>query len=444
MLGIEPWDRQVEILDAVARHPRVAVRSGHKIGKSTSAAIIALWWWSTRPRAWVVMTSATARQVRDILWKELSRLHRGARVAVGGRVPLDPGTGIKLPDGRGIVGFSTDKPENMAGISGATLLFILDEASGIEEQIFEAVEGNRAGGAHLVMFSNPTKTSGTFFDAFNTKREFWHTIHVSSVESPNAKAGKVVIPGLATAEWIAEKRREWGPESPLFQVRVEGNFPAQSSDAVVPLSLVEAGVARWAEIPEEGELHFGVDVARFGDDESIICPRRGLKAFKMRHFQGLDGVQLAGEVLRAAREMALPGETPLVKIDVIGAGASVADQLRSRKEVRTVEVNVANSADASDANLYHRLRDQLWFSITDWLKEGGAIPDDSKLLGELVAPTYGFDPQGRMQVEPKDRTKQRIQRSPDRADALALAIYGGRRRATLSDLATVSLPKRRL
>ncbi len=113
--------------------------------------------------------------------------------------------GLQMADGREIVGFSTDSPERMSGISGANLLFILDEASGIPEPIFEAVEGNRAGGAKVIMFSNPTSTSGTFYEAFHRKRNFWHTIHISAEESPNVTGGQISIPGLATAEWVEEK-----------------------------------------------------------------------------------------------------------------------------------------------------------------------------------------------------------------------------------------------
>lgn len=423
ILGFVPWARQCHVLEAVLQHPRVAVRSGHKVGKSASAAGLALWWVATRPRSRVVLTSASSRQVRSILWRELRTLHAAATPPLGGDLHADPDSGLQFPDGREIVGFSTTEPERMSGISGANLLFILDEASGIPEDIFQAIEGNRAGGARLILFSNPTRTSGTFFDAFGTKREFWHPIHISSEETPNAVEGRIVIPGLATREWIDEKRREWGETSPFYQVRVRGDFPAQAENAIVSLALVEDATARWLETPAEGRLVLGVDVARFGDDETVIFPVRGHRALAPIIERKLDTVQVAGRVLEVARRLRADGERPIARIDVIGVGAGVFDQLASAPEVEAVAVNVAEApVGMENQERFAQFRDQVWFGIADWLKEGGAIPDDPKLEAELVAPTYTFDMRGRIKVDTKDKIKERLGRSPDRADGLGLAI----------------------
>lgn len=428
-LGITCWGRQAELLQAVATRRRVAVKSGHKVGKSTSAVILALWYVVTRPRARVIMTSSSGRQVRAILWKELRRVYREAPYKIGGQLHKVPDAGLQFDDGREILGFSTDEPEKMAGFSG-DILFILDEASGIPEVIFEAIEGNRAGGAGIVLFSNPTQTSGTFYDAFHSKRHLWCPITVSSEETPNVVEGRIVIPGLAAREWIDEKREDWGVESPLYQVRVLGNFPQQGSNAVVGLTLVEVAQKRWDEDGSgEGRLELGVDPARFGEDESVIAPRRGKKIFTLRAFLGLDGVQLAGEVIKAIRDLRRPGDAlPRVKVDAIGIGASCCDQLRYHRDENgeaELELIEVNSASAATTEAHHRLRDQLWFGITDWLKEGGELPPDDKLARDLVAPTYSFDAQSRQQVEPKKDTKARLGRSPDRADAVALSIFQG-------------------
>ena len=434
VLGLRLWKRQAEVARAIAQHPRVAVRSGHKIGKSILLAGIAIWWLLTRPNATVIMTSATYRQVKGILWKELRKLYAAAVIPIGGTIALDPETGLQMADGREIIGLSTREPEKIAGYSGENLLFLTDEASGIEEGIFQAIEGNRAGGARILMTSNPTKTSGTFFDAFHGKRRFWFTIHVSSEDTPNATGEGERVPGLATREWVEEKRQEWGEESPLYQVRVRGNFPTQSEKSVVSLSVLEAARQRYddSEDPEfEGErvddsgvLEIGVDPARFGDDEFVIYGRRGAKGLGARIHQHLDGPNGAGKVLEAVREWRRPGEKPRVKVDVIGVGASVFDFLKDSKEIEVVAVNVASSPDAHAEGEpeYALLRDQLWFGLRTWLRTA-ALPEDAKLEGELVAPEYGFDAKGRVKVESKDSLKKRLGRSPDRADALALAIY---------------------
>jgi phage terminase large subunit len=414
-------------LRAVAWRNRVAVRSGHKIGKSTSAVILALWFVCCFPRARVIFTAPTHRQIKAVLWKELRRVYHRAKVPIGGILHEVPEAGLQFRDGREVIGLSTKEPEKMAGFSGPAILYVVDEASGVPEAIYEAIEGNRAGGADggakIVLFSNPTQTSGTFCAAFGEKRDFWFPIHVSSLEATKYSDA---IPGLAQAGWVDERRAEWGELSPLYQVRVLGNFPSQSEKSVVGVALITAGVERWADTKAEGSLEFGVDVARFGDDETIIAQRRGLKVQKLTPLQSLDGVAIAKRVVDEVKLTRKPGEPPAkIKVDVIGYGASVVDQLRAYDQkgeplFEVVDINVAEKATAED---FVNLRSQLAFAVTDWLKEGGAIPRDSKLEGDLAAPTYSFDGQGRRKVEPKDAIKARLGRSPDRGDAVALAIY---------------------
>jgi len=428
------WSRQAEIARAIAVHPRVSVRSGHKVGKSLTAAIIGWWWLLTRPGARVIMTAPTARQVRSVLWREVRDLNRKARWPLGGDIHKSPDSGVILPDGRDMVGFSTDEPERMAGISGRNVLFIVDEASGVPQAIFEAIEGNRAGGARVCMFSNPTKTSGEFYDSHNSKRGFYHTVHISSEESPNVIGGQPIVPGLAMPEFIAEKKREWGVDSPLFAVRIAGNFPAEAFNTVIGLAILEEALERhrgfaeldddgrdqWPDPLQLGRLHIGVDVARFGDDDSVIQPRRGIRAYPQIRIHGADTIQVAGKVMEVVNEMALPHEMPVVNIDAIGWGAGVYDQLKSCERIEAYPIQV--SERAYDQNAYPNIRTELWFWMKNWLKNGGCIPEDGELEGELVAPTYDFDGDRRQRVERKHEIKRRLHRSPDGADALGLSL----------------------
>jgi hypothetical protein len=434
-MGIKAiYGRQAEMLRAVAGNDRTAVRSGHKVGKSTSAAVLASWWVGTRRKGRVVMTSSGFRQVKDILWRELRRIVREAPRGLGGKMSLDPSSGWKFRDGREVIGLSASEPEKIAGYSGEEMLFILDEASGINEEIFEALEGNRAAdGTKIVMFSNPTRTSGTFYDAFNTKQKFWHRIHISSKESPNV-TGEMKIPGLAGPGWLAEKLEEWGATSSIYQVRVEGNFPTQGSNAVISQHHVEMSRTKHESNVFSGPLSVGVDVARFGDDESVIRGRRGKKALPAEHLAHNRTDEVADAVIQYVRKWkGAELAKPRVKVDVIGVGGGVADYLKRHYsgEVEVVEVNVSEAATATEGIDKHgerkptfsKLRDQLWFAIGDWLKEGGTYEADDKLDQELVAPTYGFDAQGRRKVSSKDEMRKIIGRSPDRADALGLCVY---------------------
>lgn len=444
VFGLTVWPRQAELLRAARDHARVTVTSGHKTGKSTSLAILT-WWFTSdpegRPAARSALTSSSARQVKRILWRELRALWRRA-VARGYELPeppLDPETGIQWPDGREIFGFSTRDAERAAGISGAWIQYLIDEASGVPQIVFEAIEGNRAGGvgegvsARIVLASNPTQQSGEFFDSHHGKREFYSALAISSEE---AAAVSPPIPGLATAGWIAEKRREWGPDSPVYAVRVLGRFPGSAADAVIGVGAVLAAAARWEDTEPEARdpLIIGFDVARYGDDESVGAPRRGKKTFTLKRFAHGDGPATAAAFLTwlAGSGIRRTGEIAQVNVDVIGIGASVYDCLagegfthdgvayQPRAMVRAVAVN---SASAPSDETHANLRAELHFMGRAWLDAGGALPDDAKLQAEAVAPRYRMNPSGRLLVTPKDDIRAVLGRSPDACDAWLLSLH---------------------
>lgn len=432
VLGVELWDKQVQIVESVRDNTRTAGRSGHKIGKSTAAAVLAWWWVMARPDGKVILTAFTERQVKGILWKELRRLWLVARRKghnLGPEPAKDPQTGWHADDRvRSIHGFTTSSPVAMAGFSGANLLFIVDEASGVPDDIYEAIEGNLAGGGRVLALGNPTHTSGWFFEAFRTQTSLWSRYHISSAETPNAVDGEERIRGLATRKWIEEMAEAYGPSPethPVYMVRVLGEFPEHAADSVVSLAALNEARRKWAESEPSGGLEIGVDVARYGDDETVIQPVRGLYAYPPTVIRDQDGPGVAAHVLKVVRDMVREGEKPVVRIDSIGVGSSAYDALRHANEnIEVVGVNVGESATNKD---YFNLRSQVWFAVATWLKEGGAVdPDDDKLEQELLAPRFGLDPRGRIKVESKDDIRKRLKRSPDRADALGLAVYKAR------------------
>mgnify|MGYP003328861547 CR=1 FL=1 len=421
VLGFRPWSRQADVLSLLATSKRVAVRSGHKVGKSRLDAAAALWWAYTQPRARVILTSSGNRQVKTILWRELRTLHRAARLP--GVCALDPGTGLRLPDGREILGFTTQDAERMAGQSGDQLFFIIDEASGYPQPIWEAIQGNLAGGGRVLCTGNPTRPAGFFFDAFHASAELWDGVHISSEETPNVTGEGEPVPGLATREWLEDMLKEYGQVSPIIDVRVRGNFADSSEDAVIPLAMLTEAQKRHAAAEPSGQLRIGVDVARFGDDDSVIWPVRGAYAYAPIVIHGYDTVEVAGRVMEVADRLRIGDERPIIQVDSIGYGAGVVDVLKRRNTVRTIGINVAERSDQPDK--FRILRDQLWWGIRTWLSEGGSLPKDSTTDAELLNARYGYDVRGRVQVDPKDKMRTHLGRSPDRADALALAVYTG-------------------
>lgn len=452
VLGVEPWSRQVDIMQAVRDHKRVAVRSGHKVSKSHTAAGIALWFYCSWPDARVVMSSTTARQVDQILWRELRIMRaRSGRCTdckredpEGLLVPrpcphstLIEGeqgdlarTGLKAPDFREIVGFTAREAEAVAGISGSNLLYILDEASGIEDVIFEAIEGNRAGGARTLLLGNPTRNEGEFFEAFHAKSHLYFTLTVSSEETPNVVQGEVVIPGLATREWIEEKRLEWGVESPLYRIRILGEHATYEEGRIFSVHTIEQAELRWPVTAEAGRLFIGCDPAGESGlgDETIFAARRGLKLLALISHRGLTPELHVTHLVRAITDLRLPREVPVIVVDAEGSiGLKLArllaeylDQYPDAFELVRVR---ASERAMRQPIVYDRVRDELTANLEAWFRDGGAILEDTRLAAELHAFEWIENVNGRLKCTPKDQLRKQLGRSPDRFDALALSTW---------------------
>ena len=405
------------------------------------------------PRARVLLTAPTNRQVREVLWGELSRLVRQAKIPLGGHLAKTPAGGFRFDDGREIIGFSTDKAENIAGYSGPHVLWVVDEASGFDERLFQAIEGNAQSGARIFIISNPTRTAGFFFDAFHSRASEWERFQISAEEAAQYAHR---LPGLSEPDTIAAQIKRLGRAHAIVRVRILGDFPSAAADAVVSLDLVERGHERWLETvsealevhfgtnkpskitanvlaqiigPEHGELELGVDVARFGDDDTVITPRRGKFCFPQIIVHGLDSNEVGAACIAAIQQHRAPHERAKVKVDGIGFGSGVVDRLRQDEfqEYCTVfDINVSERSDEEDQ--YPNLRSQLCFAVNDYLEEGGTLPpadgdEEGMLDAELMTPVYKFDGKARRVVESKAEIKKRLGRSPDRSDSYALAIY---------------------
>ena len=426
-LGITLTETQADVVRRVAAHGLTSWRAGQKLGKSTVIAVIALWWAYTRDHGLVVMTSGNAAQVRIILWRELRRLYTKALVDLGGELHLAPENGLRWPDGRLIVGITADQPERLQGYSGANLLFLVDEASGFSDELLEAVIGNLAGGGHALLCGNPTKTVGLFAKTHRAKLAGWQLIHSSALDSPNVKAGRVVVDGLAKPEWVQQMIDTFGVDSAAFAVRVKGEFAEEGEDSVVPLAYVTEAVSRWTPTSTEltHPLEVGVDPARFGDDETVIVARRGEAGYPEVACRKLDNVEVAAkviEVLFGDGGIARPSERPTVRIDVGGLGAGVVDILRRDSRIRVVAVNAAEESRFPDR--FRNTRAELWWCLRMWLKRGGMLPPDDKRDAEMLAAKYRHDVKLRIEIGSKDDMRKELGRSPDRADAWCLGVYG--------------------
>ncbi|WP_437948672.1 hypothetical protein WME98_50045 [Sorangium sp. So ce296] len=442
-------DEQKAIPRAInQRRARVSVASGHKMGKDYLVAGIALWWYCSDEEARVRATAVTAQQLRDVFWRELrghfDRSHQH-RDPVTGRIkqspyPIDgkladlPGNGLRSGM-REVVGFTADQKQAASGISGRRVLYIYDEASGIDDGIFEASAGNFAGDdARALMLSQPDRNEGHFYDSHHSKRELWACFNLDSEQSPNVKAGRAVVPGLATQEWLDEQAVDWNaPNGPVWLVRVKGQFAEGGDYRVMTLADVTAAEKRWADMPDPRDrLVLGFDVAGGGMDENVIAARRGMKILELEAWATpvlptsaerarANAVRAMGAVrrLRRSRE-----NKPLIVMDASGTvGTEVyRELLRFDTEVDVVPVHFGSPSPLKRE--YQWMRDHLWFGFAEkWLAAGGAIPPDRKLPAELTAPGWERDELGRRHVEKKERLRKKLGRSTDRADACILSVY---------------------
>jgi hypothetical protein len=339
-------------------------------------------------------------------------------------------TGLKSPDFREVLGFTAKEAEAVSGVSGRHLLYIVDEASGVDEEIFQAIEGNRAGGAKIVMFSNGTKNEGEFYEAFYGKSAFYKSLRISSEETPNAVSGRLLIPGLASREWIEEKKLEWGETSALYRVRVKGEHALHEEGRIFTIHAIGQAEARWADTAESGRLYIGLDPAGESGtgDETVLVARRGLKMLELHAHRGLNDEGHKAFLLQVIKRLRLPRETPVVVIDREGSiGASLSGALNAHVALHPNDFELV-SLRASDGairqpQVYDRIRDELAANLEIWFRDGGAILEDAKLARELHVLEWLFTQRGRVKLIQKDKLRKILGRSPDRYDALAMSVW---------------------
>ena len=301
----------------------------------------------------------------------------------------------------------------MQGVHAEEGIVVLmpDEASGIAEPVFEAAIGSMSGhNCCTIMTSNPTRTSGTFYDSQTRLRGSWKCYKVSYEDSTRVSAA-----------FVREVAEKYGEDSNQFRVRCLAEFPKSDDDTLIPLELVEAAASRDIEIEHPPPPVWGLDVSRFGDDKTVLLERRGRVVGRIEKWGKADTMQTAGRVYAAyVKAEVKPVE---VLVDVIGIGAGVVDRLRELG-LPVVAVNVGESPSVAGGG-YFNLRAELWGEMKEWFEGRDVlIPRDDDLIGECSVPRYKYSSNGRLQLESKEDMKKRGVKSPNVADALALTFAG--------------------
>jgi hypothetical protein len=449
ILNLTLSPEQKEILQAILQNYRVAVKSCHSAGKTMLAAIITLWWITYHKNGIAISTAPTWIQVEEILWQQIHALIAESKIAY----PEPLQSALRLGPQRYAMGLSTDQGVRFQGFHGKVMI-VIDEAVGVRADIFEAIEGIRAGGeVRVLALANPTTSSGPFYDAFTSQRSNWRVFTLDAFETPNLKmlnikndldVPKILgtmkpeeldsnpFPHFTSRRWVLEKYQDWGPSHPLWRSKVRAQF-SDVVDPVIPLPWIEAATQRWeswrrSRQPLPPFSCAGVDVGR-GGNKSVIAKRHENMIAELERDQKPDTMDLAGRVANL-----LNSKGGYAVLDAVGVGAGPFDRLREQK-LPVIAFNAGASTqvlDASGVIGFVNQRSAIWWYMRERLDPNSPdppilLPPDDTLVGDLSAPKYKYTSAGKIQIESKDDIVERLGRSTDDGDAVCMAFALGSR-----------------
>ena len=420
-----PYKWQLDVLRYIGKHLqnpatrhtplRIAVSSGKGIGKSALVAMINQWAMSTAEDCKVVVTANIEPQLRTKTWPEINKWFR---LAINSDWFDVQAASIKVRDKQHMEAWRTDRiawsehnPEAFAGLhnKGKRIVIIVDEGSSVADVIYDVIEGcltDEDTEIIWLVFGNPTRNVGRFKECFGRLKHRWKTWQIDSrdVEGTNK-------------EELAQQIEDNGEDSDHTRIMIKGEFPRAGSQQFIPQDIVAAARKYKAEGYERLPKILGVDVARFGDDQTVIGWRQGRKSKILGKYRGLDGPEIAERVIKFKEEI----NPDAVVVDGVGLGASTVDHIKYRKHGKDLfEFNGAQTA--SDQKKYFNRRAEVWGAMKDWLKARAEIPDDPELEVDLTGVEYLYSPKQQIQLERKENMKSRGLASPDTADMLAMTF----------------------
>jgi hypothetical protein len=420
----DPW--QVDALTALGNPAtrRIALPACKGPGKTAYLAWAILWFLTcladkgNHPKG--AATSITEDNINDNLWPEIAKWQgrspflmaafewRKERIAARDH----PETWFFSKRTWPKAGDKSQQANTLAGLHADFLLFILDESGGIPDSVMAAAEGGLAVGkwGKIIQAGNPTHNEGPLYRACTVERHMWHVIRISGDPDDPNRSPRINV------QWAKEQIEKYGRDNPWVLVNVFGEFPPSSINSLLGPDEVQAAMKRHLRIDqyEFSQKRLGIDVARFGDDRSVIFPRQGLASFKPEEMRGARTTDIAARVMKSINSFG----AEMQFIDDTGHwGHGVIDNLIA---AGYSPMGIQFHGQSLDPR-YKNRRAEMWIEMAEWVKRGGALPNIPELVGELTTPTYTFVG-GKFMIEDKDLIKQRLGRSPDLADALALTF----------------------
>lgn len=455
VIRARPDEKQRDILKSLRDYPMTSVRSGHGIGKSAVEAWAVIWFLMTRPFPKIPCTAPTKHQLYDVLWAEVSKWMRNnpelkkELIWTYERIYM---RGYK--EEWFAVPRTATNPDALQGFHSEHVLYIIDEASGVPDKVFEPVLGAMTGeDARLLMMGNPTRLTGFFYDSHHGKREQYSAMHVDGRDSRHV-----------AKKFVQDIIRMFGEDSDVFRVRVAGQFPKSAPDSLIAMEWCEEAARRSPELLKE-RIDIGIDVARYGDDSSALYPlldKAESLEYELYHHNRT--TEISGYAVIMIKRLAAdyPEVSVMrVKVDCDGLGVGVYDNLYEqmdqiideiwtervrhqgldpedprqyqecmevpRLDLEIVECHFGGAGgkvEDGDPVEYSNSTGLMWGKVRKYLQEGRLkLPDDDTLFSQLSNRKYIVGKDGKLELERKEAMKKRGVSSPDIADALALALY---------------------
>lgn len=433
ILKVQPTLEQQAVMNDVAKFPMVSVKSGHGVGKSALESWIIWWYISTRPYPKILCTAPTKHQLHDILWAEVSKWKRNSK-------SLDEDfewTSEKIylkgsQEEWFAIARTSNKPDALQGTHAEHVLIIIDEASGVPDIVFEPVLGSMSTiDAKLLMCGNPTQLVGFFYESHTTKRKLYktHTIDGSKCERVDKNYVQTIID-------------MFGKDSDVYRVRVAGEFPKSNPDSFIGLDIIRTE-KKVIDVVESIDL--GVDVARYGDDESVVATTYNKSQVeRLNVFKHNDTMKLTGQIVNIIKMLNLkyPLVIVRVKIDCDGLGVGVYDRLKEvivekNLKAKAIECHFGGKGGKvsyDEPIEYYNSTGIMWGTLRSKLKNNEiTIPNNEELIKQITNRKYFINSDGTIKLERKEDMKKRNVHSPDRADAVVLSLYEPQVKMKLSD-----------
>jgi hypothetical protein len=428
-LTIDSWQR--EALMAVARNPKVAMSACKGPGKSCVLAWVILWFLATQADAQVMALSITRENLRDNLWKELalwmgrSPMLQAAFEFGATRISSREKEKTWWVSGRAFAqqADTTQQTGSLAGFHGEHIMIVLDEVGDYPLGVLSAAEAifANATDAHLVVAGNPTRTDGPLYQIVTLDASRWYLIHITGDPDDPKRSPRI------DRRWAQSEIDKWGRDNPWVMVNILGMFPPASADQLIGVNLVTAAMQRDVSPLQYSSASrvWGLDPARFGDDEIVLCRRQGVVCRRFHVWRNLNGNDIGNRIGRLLLEAEKDNEFPdAVFVDCGGNGASAVDRLEALGWGQLI--TPVDFGSRADDERFGNKRAEIWWAVKDWLKDKPAcLPVDPVLRGELPAPKYMFKETNKRTVfllEKKESMRARGVPSPNRADALALTF----------------------